>query len=148
MKKILVNNKKVAHDYYILERFECGIVLKGTEIKTIRLGKFSIKEAYVKITKRFEAFIVNMHIAKYEQGNIFNHKETRDKKLLLQKREIIKLSQKVQLEGLTIVPTMVYLVDGLCKMEIALCKGKKLYDKRETERKKEALKIMDKVVKY
>jgi SsrA-binding protein len=148
MKKILVNNKKVAHDYYILERFECGIVLKGTEIKAIRLGKFSIKEAYVKITKRFEAFIVNMHIAKYEQGNIFNHKESRDKKLLLQKREIIKLSQKVQLEGLTIVPTMVYLVDGLCKMEVALCKGKKLYDKRETERKKEALKIMDKMVKY
>jgi SsrA-binding protein len=148
MKKILVNNKKVAHDYYILERFECGIVLKGTEIKAIRLGKFSIKEAYVKITKRFEAFIVNMHIAKYEQGNIFNHKESRDKKLLLQKREIIKLSQKVQLEGLTIVPTMVHLVDGLCKMEVALCKGKKLYDKRETERKKEALKIMDKMVKY
>ncbi|MDT8337222.1 MAG: SsrA-binding protein SmpB, partial [Candidatus Izemoplasmatales bacterium] len=138
--KILTNNKKVAHDYYILDKYECGIVLKGTEIKSIRLGKFSIKEAYVKITNDFQAYIINMHVAKYEQGNIFNHKETRNKKLLLQKREIIKLSQKLKLEGLTLVPTMVYLKEGLCKIEIALCKGKKLYDKRESEREKDASK--------
>jgi SsrA-binding protein len=148
MEKILVNNKKVAHDYYILETYECGIVLKGTEIKSIRLGKFSIKEAYVKITKNFEAYIINMHVAKYEQGNIFNHKETRNKKLLLGKKEIIKLSQKVQLEGLTLVPTKVYLKEGLCKLEIALCKGKKLYDKRETQRQKDATKRIEKMVKY
>ncbi|MFA7076099.1 MAG: SsrA-binding protein SmpB [Candidatus Izemoplasmatales bacterium] len=144
--KILSNNKKVAHDYFILEKYECGIVLTGTEIKSIRLGKFSIKESYVKITNDFEAYIVNMHIAKYEQGNIFNHKEIRNRKLLLQKREIIKLSQKIKLEGLTLVPTMVYLEQGLCKIEIALCKGKKLYDKRESEREKDASKRMEKMI--
>lgn len=146
--KILTNNKKVAHDYYILEKYECGIVLKGTEIKSIRLGKFSIKEAYVKINDNYEAFVVNMHVAKYEQGNIFNHKEIRNKKLLLQKREIIKLSQKLKLEGLTLVPTMVYLNEGLCKIEIALCKGKKLYDKRQAEREKEDTKRLEKMIKY
>jgi SsrA-binding protein len=146
--KILVNNKKVAHDYYILEKYECGIVLKGTEIKSIRLGKFSIKEAYVKIGSDFQAYIINMHVAKYEQGNIFNHKETRNKKLLLQKREIIKLSQKLKLEGLTLVPTMVYLKEGLCKIEIALCKGKKLYDKREAQREKDASKRVEKMIQY
>lgn len=146
--KILANNKKVAHDYYILEKYECGIVLTGTEIKSIRLGKFSIKEAYVKITSNFEAFIVGMHIAKYEQGNIFNHKEIRNRSLLLHKREIIKLSQKLKLEGLTLVPTMVYLNEGLCKLEIALCKGKKLYDKRESEKEKDASKRLEKMAQY
>ena len=146
--KILTNNKKVAHDYFILEKYECGIVLKGTEIKAIRQGKFSIKEAYVKISSDFQAYIINMHVAKYEQGNIFNHKETRNKKLLLQKREIIKLSQKLKLEGLTLVPTMVYLNDGLCKIEIALCKGKKLYDKRESQKEKDSTKRIEKMVKY
>jgi SsrA-binding protein len=146
--KILANNKKIAHDYYILETYECGIALKGTEIKSIRLGKFSINEAYVKVSDRFEAFIINMHVAKYEQGNIFNHKETRNKKLLLQKREIIKLSQKLKLEGLTLVPTKVYLTEGLCKIEIALCKGKKLYDKREAQKEKDASKRMEKMIKY
>jgi len=146
--KILANNKKIAHDYYILETYECGIALKGTEIKSIRLGKFSINEAYVKVSDRFEAFIINMHVAKYEQGNIFNHKETRNKKLLLQKREIIKLSQKLKLEGLTLVPTKVYLKEGLCKIEIALCKGKKLYDKREAQKEKDASKRMEKMIKY
>ena len=89
-----------------------------------------------------------MHVAKYEQGNIFNHKETSNKKLLLGKKEIIKLSQKVQLEGLTLVPTKVYLNEGLCKLEVALCKGKKLYDKRETQRQKDATKRIEKMVKY
>lgn len=146
--KILANNKKVSFEYYILEKYECGIVLKGTEIKSIRLGKLSINEAYVKISSDFEAFIINMHVAKYEQGNIFNHKETRNKKLLLEKRDIIKLSQKLKLEGLTLVPTKVYLKEGLCKIEIALCKGKKLYDKREAQKDKDSLKRIEKVVKY
>ena len=134
--KILANNKKVAHEYFILETYECGIVLKGTEIKSIRLGKFSINEAYVRV-KDFEMFIINMNISKYDYGNIFNHSETRDKKLLMSKREIIKLGQKVKLEGLTLVPTKVYLKEGLCKVEIALCRGKKLYDKRETQKEKD-----------
>lgn len=146
--KILANNKKVAHEYFILEKYECGIVLTGTEIKSIRLGKFSINEAYVKISNEYEAFIVSMHIAKYEEGNIFNHKEIRNRRLLLHKREIIKLSQKLKLEGLTLVPTKVYLDEGLCKLEIALCKGKKLFDKRETEREKDATKRLEKMIQY
>lgn len=134
--KILVNNKRVAHDYFILETYECGIVLKGTEIKSIRLGKFSIKESYVRV-RNYEMFIIGMHISKYDYGNIFNHDEDRDKKLLMSKREIIKLGQKVKLEGLTLVPTKVYLKEGLCKVEIALCKGKKLYDKRESQKEED-----------
>jgi len=134
--KILTNNKHVAHDYYILETYECGIVLKGTEIKSIRQGRFSIKEAYVRV-QDFEMYIIGMHITKYEYGNIFNHDENRDKKLLMSKHDIIKLGQKVKLEGLTLVPTKVYLVQGLCKVEIALCKGKKLYDKRQSQKEKD-----------
>lgn len=134
--KLLVNNKKVAHEYFILDTFECGIVLKGTEIKSIRQGKFSIKESYVRVNNS-ELFIINMNISKYEYGNIFNHKEKRDKKLLMSKREIIKLGQKIKLEGLTLVPTKVYLKEGLCKVEVALCKGKKLYDKRESQKEKD-----------
>ena len=134
--KILANNKKVAHEYYILETYECGIVLKGTEIKSIRLGKFSIKESYVRV-KDYELYIINMHISKYDYGNIFNHDEYRNRKLLMSKKEIIKLGQKVKLEGLTLVPTKVYLQEGLCKIEIALCKGKKLYDKRQSQKEKD-----------
>ena len=143
--KILTNNKKVAHEYFILDTYECGIVLKGTEIKSIRQGKFSIKESYVKV-RNFELYITNMNISKYDHGNIFNHDEKRDKKLLMSKREIIKLGQKVKLEGLTLVPTKVYLKEGLCKIEIALCKGKKLYDKRQSEKESDVKKRLSKVV--
>jgi SsrA-binding protein len=144
--KILTNNKKVAHDYYILETYECGIVLRGTEIKSIRLGKFSIKESYVKISDDYQMYIVNMHVARYEQGSIFNHKETRNKKLLMVKKDIIKIAQKLKLEGLTLVPTKVYLLNGFCKLEIALCKGKKLYDKRNAQKEKDASKHIEKMV--
>ena len=142
--KLLTNNKKVAHEYFILESHECGIVLKGTEIKSIRQGKFSIKESYVKV-RNSEMYITNMNITKYDHGNIFNHKEDRDKKLLMTKREITKLGQKVKLEGLTLVPTKVYLKEGLCKVEIALCKGKKLYDKRETQKERDVNKRLQKM---
>ena len=144
--KILANNKKVAHEYFILDTFECGIVLKGTEIKSIRQGRFSIKESYVRV-KDYEMFIINMNISKYEYGNIFNHQEKRDKKLLMSKRDIIKLGQKVKLEGLTLVPTRVYLKEGLCKVEIALCKGKKLYDKRESQKEKDVDKRLRKLTR-
>jgi SsrA-binding protein len=142
--KILANNKKIAHEYFILDTYECGIVLKGTEIKSIRQGKFSIKEAFVRV-RNFELFIINMNISKYDYGNIFNHDEKRDKKLLMEKREIIKLGQKVKLEGLTLVPTKVYLKEGLCKLEIALCKGKKLYDKRESQKNEDVKKRLQKM---
>lgn len=137
-KKIIARNKKASHEYFILDTLECGIVLTGTEIKSIRMGKVSIQDAYCQV-KNNVLVIYNMHIAKYDLGNIFNHQETRDRTLLAHKKEIRKLSQKVMLEGLTIVPLTVYLSTGLVKIEIALCKGKKNYDKRD-DLKKEAIK--------
>ncbi len=136
--KIIARNKKAAHDYFILEKFDCGIVLTGTEIKSIRAGRVAIQDAYCNI-KNSELFIINMHIAKYKEGNIFNHDETRNRKLLAHKREIRKMHGKVSEEGLTIIPLTVYLKEGLAKLEIAICKGKKSYDKRD-DLKREAMK--------
>jgi len=144
--KVIANNKKVAHDYFILDTFECGIQLTGTEIKSVRLGKAAINEAYARI-KNFELFLINMHISKYAFGNIFNHEEKRERKLLMEKRDIIRLQLKLKTEGLTLVPTKVYLKDNLCKVELALCKGKKLYDKRETAKEEDSLRRLDKVMK-
>jgi len=145
--KSIARNKKANHDYFILETLECGIVLTGTEIKSLRASKVSIQDAYCLI-KNNELFIINMHIAKYEQGNIFNHKETRERKLLAHKSEIRKLSGKVSQEGLTLIPLEVYLDKALAKVKVALAKGKKLYDKRETLKKAEVLKDIKKRMKY
>ena len=134
-KKIICQNKKAHHDYFIEDTYECGIALMGTEIKAIRNGKVSINEAYCHVAKG-EMLIEGMHIAKYEQGNIFNHDPDRTKKLLLHKREIIRLQSKVMREGYTLIPLVVYLVSGRCKVELGLAKGKKLYDKRETLKEK------------
>ncbi len=125
-----------AFEYFFLEIYECGIVLTGTEIKSIRKGNTSINEAYCQI-KAGEIFIYDMHIAKFTQGNIFNHEEKRVRKLLLHKKEIKSLEKKVVLEGLTIIPLEVYLENGLAKIKIALAKGKKAYDKREELKKKD-----------
>jgi SsrA-binding protein len=135
---LVARNKKAHHDYFILEKLEVGIVLTGTEIKSIRANKVSIQDAYCQV-KNGELFIYNMHIAKYKQGNIFNHQETRTRKLLAHKAEIRKLAAKVSQAGLTLIPLTVYLDRGLAKLEIAVCKGKKLYDKRE-DLKREAMK--------
>ena len=128
--KIITRNKKANHDYFILDKYNCGIVLTGTEIKSIRGGKVSIQDAYC-VVKDGELFIINMHIAKYEQGNIFNHKETRTRKLLANRSEIRKIHSKVSQEGLTLIPLSIYIEKGLAKIEIAIAKGKKQYDKRE-----------------
>ncbi|HOP57160.1 MAG TPA: SsrA-binding protein SmpB [Bacillota bacterium] len=144
--KVIASNKKAAHDYFIIEKYECGIVLTGTEIKSVRLGKVAIKDAYAKI-KNYELFVINMHIAKYDKGNIFNHEEKRDRKLLMQKHDIIRLEQKLKTQGLTLVPTRVYLKENLCKIELALCKGKKLYDKRETAKEEDSARRMEKTVR-
>ena len=138
--KIIAKNKRAHHDYFILETLECGIVLKGTEIKSIRMGKVSIQDAYCQI-KNGSFLIHNMHIGKYDLGNIFNHEEKRDRALLAHSKEIRKMAQKIKLEGLTIVPLTVYLNEGLCKVEVALCKGKKSYDKRDDMKKEEMKKI-------
>ncbi|HPX84754.1 MAG TPA: SsrA-binding protein SmpB [Bacilli bacterium] len=136
--RIVARNKKAAHDYFILDKYECGIVLTGTEIKSIRAGKVAIADAYCRIEKQ-ELIIINMHIAPYDKGNIFNHQETRTRKLLAHKSEIRKLAAKLTQDGLTLIPLSVYLREGLAKVEVALCKGKKNYDKREDLRQ-EAIK--------
>lgn len=147
--QIVARNKKANHEYFILETYEAGIVLFGTEIKSIRGLKVSIQDAYCEIKKQ-EMFVENMHIALYEKGNIFNHKETRERKLLLHKKEIIKLFSKVQQEGLTIIPLEVYISKGLCKIKIGLCKGKKLFDKRNDIKEKSIKRDLEKnyKVKY
>ena len=144
--KIICQNKKASHDYFLLETFEAGIKLKGTEIKSIREGKTNINDAYV-IVRDGKVYIVNMFISKYEKGNIFNHDERRARELLLHKKEINKVSGKVTVEGLTLIPTKVYFVDALVKVEFAIAKGKKLYDKREDLKKKDLMRETAKVVK-
>ncbi|MBR4421966.1 MAG: SsrA-binding protein SmpB [Erysipelotrichaceae bacterium] len=134
MKDIIVN-KKAYHDYYIEDTYEAGIVLTGSEIKSIRAGKVSIKEAYVSF-KDNEAIVKNMHIAEYKQASYNNHEELRDRKLLLHKRQISKLAGKCKLQGYTCIPLRMYYVEGKVKVEIALAKGKTLYDKRESSKKK------------
>ncbi len=134
--KLICQNKKASHDYFLLDTFEAGIKLKGTEIKSIKQLAASLNESYV-IIKNGEAFIVGMNVSLYDKGNIFNHDVTRTRKLLLHKREIIKLAQKVKEKGFTLVATKLYLKRGRAKLEIALAKGKKLYDKREVEKQRD-----------
>lgn len=134
--KLIANNKKAYHDYFIQEKYEAGISLHGTEVKSLRLGKCSIKEAFVRIEGN-EVCIYNMHISPYEKGNIFNKDPLRVKKLLLHRFEINKLSGKMAEKGYTIVPLQVYFKGSLVKVEIGLAKGKKLYDKRQDIIKKD-----------
>ena len=136
--KLVANNKKAYHDYFIEEKYEAGIELFGTEVKSIRQGKCSIKEAYVNIDNG-EAFVEGMNISPYEKGNIFNREPLRKRRLLLHKREILKLAGQVQAKGYTLMPLQVYFKNGRGKIEIGLARGKKLYDKRD-DLKKKALK--------
>ena len=140
--KLIANNKKAYHDYFIEEKYECGIELYGTEIKSIRMGKVSIKEAYV-VIENGEAFVEGMNISPYEKGNLFNRDPLRRKKLLLHKQQILKLRQATQQKGYTIVPLSVYLRGGRCKVEIGLAKGKHTYDKREDLKRKDAQREAD-----
>lgn len=127
--KLVANNKKAFFDYFIEDKWEAGIELYGTEVKSVRMGKVSVKESYIKIDKN-EVFVYNMHISPYEKGNIFNRDPIRTRKLLLHRAEINKIAGRVTEQGYTLVPLQVYIKDGLCKIEIGLGKGKKLYDKR------------------
>jgi SsrA-binding protein len=135
--KIVATNKKARHEYFIEDSIEAGIVLTGTEVKSIRQGKINIKESYASIEDG-EVYINGMHISPYEQGNIYNVDPLRKRKLLLHKREIRKLNQGLMLQGYTLVPLSVYIKDGKVKLELATAKGKKLYDKRDTIAKKDA----------
>lgn len=148
-RKIVANNKKAFHDYFVEEKYEAGIVLTGTEIKSVRNNGVSIKESYIKIDSKGEMIITGMHISPYEQGNRFNVDPLRVRTLLMHKREIFKLYSTVKTQqGLTLIPLSVYLDEnGRCKVEVGLCRGKKNYDKREAEAKKDAARKMDKAIK-
>jgi SsrA-binding protein len=127
--KVVATNRKARHDYFLLDTYEAGIVLQGSEIKSIRAGQISIKEAYVRLKDR-EAWLINAHIAPYDPASHFNHDPKRPRKLLLHRREILRLDNAIRQKGYTLIPTRVYLKNGLAKVEIALAKGKKAYDKR------------------
>ena len=143
---IEINNRKANFDYEILETYETGIVLKGTEIKSIRNGSANLKDSYA-IIKNNELFLLNMHISEYDHGNIFNHNETRTRKLLMHKKEILKINSKIQLEGLTLVPLKLYFKRNKVKILLGLAKGKKNYDKREAIKEKDIKRELQKQLK-
>ena len=135
--KLIAQNRKARHDYFIEETYQAGIELVGTEVKSLRQGKCNLKDSFVRI-ERGEAFLYNMHISPYEQGNIFNTDPTRTRRLLLHKREINKLDIAISQAGFTVVPTRIYFLRNLVKVDIAVAKGKKLYDKRDTIARRDA----------
>ena len=139
-------NRQARHDYFIDEEYECGIVLTGTEIKSIREGKCNLKDCYG-IVRNSELFLLNMFISHYKEGNIFNHLETRSRKLLMHKKEILKLNDKIKLEGYTLIPLKLYFKNNKAKILLGLCKGKKSYDKRETIKQRDISREIEKQVK-
>jgi SsrA-binding protein len=140
--KVICQNKRAHYDYFIEDVYECGIVLSGTEIKSVRLGKASVNESFCYI-KDGEVYIDNMHISKYEQGNIYNHDPDRKRKLLLHKSEILKISHAVNRDGYTLIPLDVHLANGFAKVNIAIAKGKKIYDKRESIKERDISRSYD-----
>ena len=144
--KIIADNRKARHDYFVIETYEAGIELFGTEVKSLRAGNVNLKDSYCDIDGG-ELFALGVHISPYEQGNIFNKEPLRPKKLLMHKREIMKLTGLVSREGYTLVPLTLYFKGSRVKMAVGLCKGKKLYDKRETAAKRDADRTIEKAMK-
>ncbi len=144
--KQVAQNRKAYHDYFIMEKFEAGIELYGTEVKSIRQGNINLKDAFCTV-KDGEMLVRGMHVSPYEKGNIFNRDPMRAKRLLMHKREIIKLYARIKQEGLTLIPLSVYFKDSLVKLELGLCKGKKLHDKRDSEAERDAGREMDRSLK-
>lgn len=145
-RKIVANNKRARHDFFIDEVYEAGLVLTGTEIKSVRAGAVNLKDAYAKV-KDGEVFVYSMHISPYDQGNRYNADPMRPKKLLLHKKEIRKLLEYTTQDGLTLIPLDIYLTKGMAKLSLAVARGKKLYDKREDIAKKDAARDMDRRMK-
>lgn len=145
-KKTIAQNKKAYHDYFVLEEYEAGIELFGTEVKSIRAGRINLKDSWCSIDKG-EIFVNGMHISPYEQGNIFNRDPLRVKKLLMHKKEINRLYGTIKQQGLTLIPLSVYFFKGKAKVKVGLCKGKKIYDKRDVAAKKEANRTIDREMK-
>ena len=144
--KIIAQNKKAYHDYFVLDKFEAGVALFGTEVKSLRQGAVNLKDSYCEFHDG-EIFATGVRISPYEKGNIYNRDPLRDKKLLMHKREIIRLFSKVKEDGLTVIPLSLYFSGAHAKMEIGLCKGKKLYDKRESDAKRQAGRDMDRAMR-
>ena len=144
--KPMAQNKKAFHDYFVEERLECGMELKGTEVKSMRQGRMNLKESFA-IVKDGEVLVCGMHISPYEQGNIFNVDPLRDKKLLMHKSKIRKLSSQVQRQGYTLIPLRIYLKDGRMKLELGLCKGKQLHDKRDDAAQRAAKRDIERAMK-
>ena len=144
--KVMANNRKAFHDYFVEEKIEAGIELKGTEVKSVRAGTLNLKDSYV-IAKNGEAYVHSMHISPYDKGNIFNHDPDRPKRLLLHKREINKLYALVKQDGYALVPLSVYFKDARVKVELGICRGKKNYDKREASAERDAKREMDRAMK-
>ena len=144
--KLIANNKKAYHDYFIEDTYEAGIALVGTEVKSLRMGKCSIKESFIRI-ENGEVFIYGMHISPYEKGNIFNKDSRRPRRLLAHKSEIRHLQQQIKLQGYTLVPLQLYFKQGRVKVELGLCKGKKLYDKRAEAAARDAKRDIDRAMK-
>ena len=144
--KTIADNRKAFHDYFVLERFEAGIELAGTEVKSIRAGQVNLKDSYCTI-KDGELFVRAMHISPYEHGNIFNKDPVRPRRLLMHKREIVKLNARVMQDGVALIPLSLYFKDSRVKVELGLCKGKKIYDKRQADADREASREMDRARK-
>ena len=144
--KVIAQNRKARHEYFIEDTYECGISLVGTEVKSIRAGKVNVKDSYA-IIKNGEAYVIGMHVSPYEQGNIFNRDPFRNRKLLLHKAEIRKLQSLSQADGYSLIPLRLYLKDGKVKLELAVAKGKKLYDKRHSIAERDAKRDMDRKLK-
>ena len=145
-KKEIATNRKAFHDYFVLERFEAGISLAGTEVKSIRAGQVNMKDSFCTI-KEGELCVRGMHISPYEHGNIFNKDPVRPRKLLMHKREILKLNARVMQDGVALIPLDLYFKDGRVKVELGLCKGKKLHDKRDSEAERESKRDIDRMLK-
>lgn len=145
-KKEIAANRKAFHDYFVLERFEAGIELAGTEVKSIRAGQINLKDSYCTI-KNNELWARNVHISPYEKGNIFNKDPVRPRRLLMHRREIMKLNARIMQDGFALIPLSVYFKDGLAKVELGLCKGKKLHDKREATAERESKRELDRIMK-
>ena len=144
--KLIAANKKAYHEYFVLEKFEAGISLAGTEVKSIRAGNVNLKDSFCTI-KDGELFVRGMHISPYEHGNIFNKDPVRPRKLLMHKKEIIKLNSKIMQDGVALIPLSLYFKDSLVKLELGLCKGKKLHDKRDSEAERESRRDIERTIK-
>ena len=144
--RLIANNKKAFHDYFIEDTYEAGIALAGTEVKSLRSGKCSIKESFIRV-ENGEVYIYGMHISPYEHGNIFNKDPVRPRRLLMHKREIVKLNSRIMQDGVALIPLSLYFKDSRVKLELGLCKGKKLHDKRDSEAERQSKRDIDRILK-